>query len=37
MLNREKSWTFDRDGDIWEARDTHTGLQYARTAPNMCK
>ncbi|KAG6358593.1 hypothetical protein INS49_012111 [Diaporthe citri] len=28
MLDREKSWTFDKDGDIWEARDTHAGLQF---------
>ncbi|KAJ0120654.1 hypothetical protein J7T55_015385 [Diaporthe amygdali] len=28
MLNREKSWTFDKDGDIWEVRETYAGLQF---------
>ncbi|KAK2611706.1 hypothetical protein N8I77_005031 [Diaporthe amygdali] len=28
MLNREKGWIFDKDGDIWMVRETHAGLQF---------
>lgn len=27
MLNRECGWAFEKDGDIWEVRDTHQELQ----------
>lgn len=28
MLNRELGWSFQKNDDIWEVRDTHRGLQY---------